>query len=395
MSRKSTRRDFLRGRAAADATARRADEPDDRAPPDAWTPAVAGGYTMRIGRRAMACRFEICLNAGQYDEGAEAALAALDRVAALERQLSYFRDESELARVNREAYERPVAVEQDLFELIELGQRVYTETGGAFDLSATPLWEAWGFAQRAGRIPSEAEIAEALERVGSGLVELDPERRTVRFARPGVRLNLGSIGKGHALDRCAETLLAAGVEDFVIHGGFSSILARGSQALPVGIEGRGARGEGRGEGDEGRGEAHAHASVGMAPGMAPGWTVGLRHPIRPQRRVGEVVLRDRALGTSGSWAQSFRHEGRRYGHVIDPRTGRPADRLLSATVLAPSAALADALATAFYVMGAEAAAEFCRARPDLAAVLACPACRGGGMELRTVGLAEGEWTELG
>jgi thiamine biosynthesis lipoprotein len=99
------------------------------------------------------------------------------------------------------------------------------------------------------------------------------------------------------------------------------------------------------------------------------------------RRLGEIWLKDRALGTSGAQFQSFRHRGRRYGHILDPRTGWPAEGVLSATVLAPTAALADALSTACYVLGPQAALAYCREQPELAAVIVCPGRGGGGLEI--------------
>jgi thiamine biosynthesis lipoprotein len=133
-----------------------------------------------------------------------------------------------------------------------------------------------------------------------------------------------------------------------------------------------------------------------------GWTVGIHDPRRRGRRIGLLRLRDRALGTSGSANQSFRYQGRRYAHILDPRSGWPAEGVWSATVLAPTAAEADALSTAFFVMGADAAFDYCRTRPELAAVLVCcssapaatpaDASAAGQSAIRTVGLREGEFT---
>ena len=117
------------------------------------------------------------------------------------------------------------------------------------------------------------------------------------------------------------------------------------------------------------------------------WTIGVKDPLRDERRLGQVELHDRALGTSGAQFQSFRHRGRRYGHILDPRTGWPAEGVLSVTVLAPTAAEADALSTAFYVMGPEAAMNYCRQRPSIAAMLFASAA-GNRWELHHRGLAE-------
>jgi thiamine biosynthesis lipoprotein len=364
MSRRSSRRDFLRGRAAARTVAdltRRAAPGGDV---DPWlADATAESYLVEVSRPAMACEFKVFLNAGQYEQGTETALLALDLVDALEDQMSVFRPESEISRLNRLAAEGPVEVEPRLFALLELALQLHADTGGAFDVTCGPLWKAWGFARREGRVPSDDELAEAMARVGSDLVELDQQQMTVRFRQPGVELNLGSIGKGYALDRFGELLKGAGVNDFLLHGGQSSVLAQGSRLL-----------------------AEKSAS---AP--APfGWSVGLGHPTRRARRLAELRLRDRALGTSGTRTQYFRHKGRRYGHILDPRTGEPADELLSATVVAPSGAEADALSTAFYVMGAEKALEYCRARPELAAALVSAGDGPDGLEVRSIGLEEDE-----
>jgi thiamine biosynthesis lipoprotein len=364
MSRKSSRRDFLRGKTAVRAVAQLAQKATGQGPIDPWPAgAAAESYLVEVGRRAMACQFTVFLNAGQYEQGTEAALAALDRVEALEAQMSVFRPDSEISRLNRLAAEGPVEVEPGLFGLLERAMELHRTTGGALDITSGPLWKAWGFARRAGRVPDEAELAEAMATVGSDLVELDREQQTVRFRRPGVELNLGGIGKGYALDRCREVLTGAGVDDFLLHGGQSSVLARGSR-LPADRRDSGS------------------ASIG--------WSVGVGHPTRRGRRLAEIRLEDRALGTSGTRTQYFRHQGRRYGHILDPRTGEPAEGLLSATVVAERAAEADALSTAFYVMGLDEALAYCRDRPELGAVLVSASDDPEDLGVRAIGLEEDE-----
>lgn len=370
MSRKSSRRDFLKGKAAARAVADLARKagPDDR--PDLWpTEATDQSCLIRVGREAMACRFEVLLVAGQYEGGTAASLEALDLVESLERQMTVFRQDSEISRLNRDCADGPVEVEPRLFELLELAIDLSEETDGAFDVTSAPLWRAWGFGQRAGRVPSDEELAQARQNVGSHLLELDSERRTLRFRHRGVELNLGGIGKGYALDRAAEILAAAGINDFLMHGGQSAILGRGSTVTTGG------------------GTCMMPVARGRDAGTV-GWVVGVRHPTQRNSRLAELRLRDRALGTSGSATQYFRHKGRRYGHILDPRTGQPAEGVLSVTVVAPTAAVADALSTAFYVVGPDGALEYCRSRPEIAAVLVVPARRGSGIEVRSIGLEE-------
>ncbi|MGH7201675.1 MAG: FAD:protein FMN transferase, partial [Planctomycetaceae bacterium] len=175
-----------------------------------------------------------------------------------------------------------------------------------------------------------------LERTGIEHVQFAHDKSTIRFDRPGVELNLGGIGKGYALDRVSEFLHERGLGDWLIHGGYSSILVRGD-----------------------------HNGLG-------GWPVGLKNPLFPKQRWATLLLRDEAVSTSGSGVQHFRHEGKRYGHILDPRTGRPVERMLSATVLAPTAAEADALSTAFFVMGVENARRYCDNREQIKAVLIPP-----------------------
>src|SRR5262249_21253669 len=160
------------------------------------------------------------------------------------------------------------------------------------------------------------ELAEALARVGFQHLQLDPATRAVRFRRPGMEINLGSIGKGYALDRAAEMLRQNGITSALLHGGTSSVLA-----------------------------------IGSPPGQNAGWPVGVIHPWDADRRLGVICLRDQALATSAETHQHFRYNERILGHLIDARTGQPAERIASATAIAPTAAVADALSTAFFVLG--------------------------------------------
>jgi FAD:protein FMN transferase len=298
--------------------------PREAAPPS--------GYWLHVQRPAMACRFEVTLLL-RDQAGVCAAQQALDEVAKLEEQLTIFKQSSEVSFINRHAASRAVHVEPSLFELLRLAQQLSRETAGAFDITSGPLSQCWGFLRRQGRIPAPEESEQARALVGSEKLLFDPDSRTVRFARPGVELNLGSIGKGYALDRIAASLRQR-VRTALLSAGSSSMRALGS----------GERGQ-------------------------RGWTVGVRHPRDKRRRLAIVRLRDVALSTSGSEEQFFEHDGKRYGHIIDPRTGLPAERVSGVTVIAPSAALTDALATAFYVGGAELARTYCDAHPGVLVLL--------------------------
>ena len=284
---------------------------------------------------AMATSFEIRLPA-HTPGGADLACKALDRVDEIESQLTVYRDDSEVSRVNATAHDGPVAVERGLFDLLELAKELREATGGAYDVAAGALSLAWGFTRGPKRRPTAGELAEARKRTGSHHLTLDREASTVAFDRAGIVLNFGGIGKGHALDEAAKI-----IRDYwwstsaLIHGGHSSVYALGS-----------------------------------APGTIAGaWRVGLRNPFDPSRPLGEIALRNRGLGTSGLAFQSFEVDGQVYGHILDPRTGiPPRSDCASVSVLAETAAEADALSTAFFVMDPASRDHFLSDRPDVAAI---------------------------
>jgi thiamine biosynthesis lipoprotein len=301
-----------------------------------WAPSpdhTAEPELLRVARQAMATTFEVCIPFGTVGALA-AAQSALDLIDDLEAQMSVYRSESEVSRINRLAASGPVSVESHLFSLFARAARITAETQGAFDITAGPLIKSWGFYSRSHRIPSALERAEVLGRVGMRNVLLDSLRQTIQYRRAGVEINLGSIGKGHALDRAAEMLR----EEFrldcaLLHGGHSSVYAMGTAAAD------------------------------------DGWRVGIRHPWRSHERLAIVRLRDRALATSAATFQHLELDGRTLGHIIDPRTGWPTEGMASASVVAPSAAEADALATAFFILGVEPARDYCACRPEVGAVL--------------------------
>jgi thiamine biosynthesis lipoprotein len=363
--RKTTRREFLKGRSAGEALYALTSGGAPPTPASAAVPSAARSapsYLVQITRQAMATDFQVYLNAGQHEKSTEAALAALDLIEALERQLTVYREHSEVMDINRRAAEGPVVVEARLFALIQLAVRLHRETEGAFDITSGPLSKVWGFYRREGAIPAAEALQDSLERVGTQWLELDEQAQTVRFLKRGVEINFNALGKGYALDRAAERLRDAGAEHFLIHGGQSSVVACGTRA--------------------------------GSDVERPGWLVEIRHPLRRHKGLAEVRLHDRAMGTSSAAIQFFRHKGRRYGHILDPRTGWPAERVLSATVLAPTGALADALSTAFFVMGREKAEAYCQSHPDISAILLCRGERVGSTELHAIGLSDDLWRAI-
>jgi thiamine biosynthesis lipoprotein len=290
---------------------------------------------IRVHRPAMGSYFEVRF--GAWVPGAlELAARALDLVDELEAQLTVYRDDSEVSRLNSLAHKQPIAVEPRLFDLLERAVALSRQTAGAYDVSSGALSEAWGFVRGPKRVPDAETLADARARTGWHHLRLDSQAKTVGFDRPGIRINLGSIGKGYAIDRAIEVVRSHWFPtSALVHGGQSSLFALGSP--PGQIGGR--------------------------------WEVALRNPFEPATPLGVLRLRNRGLGTSGGAFQQFEAGGRVYGHIIDPRTGEPATGPASVTVVAPTAAEADALSTAFFLLGSDAAAEFVASHPDVGIVL--------------------------
>jgi len=305
----------------------------------------------QISRKAMATDFVVMLP-GTFGPQAEAAVDALALVEILENQLSIYRPDSYIARLNRASGRDPVSVSPDTTEVLLKAIDLSHQTAGAFDVTAGPLVEAWGFSQRNGRKPSQQVIREALSRVGFDKLRVDPLHQTAELLEPGMSVNLGAIGKGYALDRIAACLRDAGIHDFLVHGGQSSVIASG---------------------DDGSGDAS-------------GWRVAIQHPLSP-KRIGGLVLVNEALGTSGSGKQFFHHRGQRLGHVIDPRNGWPAGESLSMTVICASATEADALATGLFVLGKDHPIQ----KPQIGLVAVLPATKEAGIQIHRTGLRENAW----
>ncbi len=290
--------------------------------------------TLRAARRAMATLFEIIIPFGN-PLGPIAAGEALDLVDELEDQLTVYRAASEVSRLNETAAFADVTIESGLFELLSQAAVLTRETRGAFDIATGALIKAWGFYQRSGKVPSVAERVRALQRTGMKHVILNAEQQTVRFRREGLQINLGGIGKGYALDRAGELLQRDwGLGSALLHGGTSSVLA-----------------------------------IGTPPGRSLGWAVSLNHPWRPDHSLGVVNLCNQALGTSAATYQYFEYNGRKLGHLLNPRNGWPAEGVQQVSVIAPTAAEADALSTAFFVMGLDETRIYCQSRPHIGAII--------------------------
>jgi thiamine biosynthesis lipoprotein len=337
------RRDFFRPASLARAAAESAGHVLGRLEPtaDHEHPLV------RLTRSAMACMFEVQISITEPNR--QAAVQAFELVDRLEDQLSVYRADSEISFINQAAFDKAVPVEPRLFALLLRCQHLWQETDGAFDITCGPLIRAWGFFRRQGRVPSKDELEECRRCVGFNKVKLDVADNTIRFSRPGVEINLGAVGKGFVLDRVAEGLHEAGLDRALLSAGHSSIRALG------------------------------------APRWDCAWRLALADPRDRTRTVAHVGLRDQALSTSGSTEQSFVESGRRYSHLLDPRTGQPAEVVTQVSVVAPDATLAEALSTAFFVLGPEWAAHYCEKHQRTGALFVLPSSTSQTNQVRRIG----------
>ncbi len=338
----SSRRDFLTGRAIAPEFERAQNKFADQIA--AARVAPSRGPTLLLRTVAMACDFDVMLNPDGPPSQVEAASEALELVHQLEQLLSVYREDAHLATINRTAADSSVEVDAELYSLLRRSEQICANTLGAFDPAAGALVSLWRRCRHENRVPTAGEIEAARAVTGLRHVRFDDANRTVRFDAGEVEFNLGSIGKGHAVDRAGEHLLERGVLNWLVHGGRSSVRAQGTHA--------------------------GH----------DGWPVGLRNPLLPDKPFATLLLKDAALSTSGTAVQWFRHEGKRYGHILDPRTGWPVETMLSVSVIAPDAALADALSTAFFVLGVENALRCCDNFPLVGAVFFPPPKQGQMLE---------------
>lgn len=273
---------------------------------------------LRLATQAMGTRFELVLDGEDEPRLRAAGEAALECIERCDERYSLFRSDSLIARVNREAATRAVQLDHECFELLARCATFCTASEGAFDVAVGPLMDAWGF-----RGPHVSATPPS-ER---GTYELDREHRAVRFTASNTALDLGGIAKGHALDAAAGCLRESGVACALLHGGTSSVVALG------------------------------------APPGAPGWRVRLGPDGAYQ-----ALLRDAALSVSAPHGRTADFAGHSIGHILDPRSGRPAPLGLRASVVGPSAAEGDAWSTAALVLTARGS-DLARLRPTALSIL--------------------------
>jgi thiamine biosynthesis lipoprotein len=242
-------------------------------------------------------------------------------------------DTSETARINRLASREVVILDPELNHVLRVASKVGAKSGGAFDISVEPLVRLWGFLDGKPRVPQQAEINQVLQLVGWDQLEYSSREATIKWQQPGTRIDLGGVAKGYGVDRVSKIILGSGQSDALIN------LSGNMMAM------------------------------GSAPGKE-GWLLGIMDPAQKEVSLGRVRLMNQAIATSGNYIQYIDGaEGKKYGHILDPRTGWPVEEVASATVITYSAVYADAWATAFVVLGLAEAKKIAAAHPELQVIL--------------------------
>lgn len=259
----------------------------------------------------------------------DAVMAEMHRVDEL---MSHYKPESQLSRINAHAGEGPVRVDRELFDLIARSLEFSRLTDGAFDITYASVGYLYDYRHHVK--PDEAQIEAHLSAVDWRSLELDPAKSTVRFTKPGMRIDLGGFAKGYAVDRSIELLRARGIQH-------ASVSAGGDTRI-------------------------------LGDRFGRPWIVGIRHPDDAHRVILRIPLENVALSTSGDYERYFDEDGVRYHHIIDPRTGHSASKVRSATIIGPTATQTDGLSKTAFVLGPEKALEILKRIPDVDGVFVGP-----------------------
>jgi thiamine biosynthesis lipoprotein len=262
--------------------------------------------------------------------GRELVAMVMDDYRRIDREMSTYKPESEISLVNAHAAEGAMPISAELYSMIDRSLQLSVASHGAFDITYDSVGYMYDF--HAHQRPSDAQISEHLGAVDYRHVVLDPVARSVRFTMSGVRINVGGIAKGYTVQHASELLRAAGVEHALLNAG----------------------GDTRVLGDR-RGQP---------------WVVGIRHPRLPENEYyTKIPLVDEAISTAGDYERFFEEDGHRYHHIINPRTGKPTEGILTVSVIGPDGTMTDGLDTAIFVLGVEQGLELIKSYPDYETII--------------------------
>lgn len=261
--------------------------------------------------------------------GEVAMSAVMDEMHRIDHAMSPYRPDSELSRINRDAGTAPVAVSAEMFQLLTRAARFSHLSAGAFDISYAAVGRLYDY--RMGTRPTPAELTNARAAVGYHHVVLDAHAHTVRFARPGMCIDLGGFAKGYAVDNATAILRQRGVAHANVSAGGDSRVLGDRRGRP--------------------------------------WMIGIRNPRRPGEVVAMLPLQDTSISTSGDYERYFIEDGERFHHLIDPATGRSPSAVHSVTILAEDGLCAEAFSKCVFVLGLEKGMELIESQPSLDAVV--------------------------
>ncbi len=267
------------------------------------------------------------------EKAGEAADKVREIFLEVEKVCNRFDPESELSKLNASAATAPFACSPILWKVLLESKRFHEISGGTFDVTIEPLMKLWGFYREQKKLPTHDDVKEALRNVGFDKIVFDEKSHTVAFKQQGVKIDLGGLAKGYAVDLACETVKPFGVTCGIVN------LGGNLRCLPA------------------------------PPPEKQRFTVGVRNPFTKDGLLGTVELLDASTATSGNYERSVTIEGRRYTHIMDVTTGRPVEKMISATVVCPTATDADGLSTTVFINGETFARRYHEAHPDTSFLL--------------------------
>ncbi|MGB2342544.1 MAG: FAD:protein FMN transferase [Flavobacteriaceae bacterium] len=280
----------------------------------------------------MGSAFELTVVAENKEKASNYIEQAKNEIVRIEKLISSWDKNSETAKINSNSGIKPVKVSKELFYLIDRAQRISKITSGAFDITFAAIDRIWNFDGGVSQMPSFEVIQNSISKIGYSKLKLNKEESTVFLPEKGMKIGFGGIGKGYAADQAKELLINKGVKGGIINA----------------------------SGDMN--------TWGKQPDGSP-WTVGIVNPMNKEKVFSWFSLKHDAVVTSGNYEKFTLIDGERFSHIIDPRTGIPSKGIISSTIFANKAELADALATATFVMGAESGMFLIDQLPNIEAIL--------------------------
>ena len=297
-----------------------------------WVFNLQGQSIFKREMGLMGCQFDITVVASSQNEANSYIDIAVEEIQRIETMISSWKTNSQTSAINRNAGLKPVKVDDELLKLIKRSIQLSTITDGAFDISFASIDHIWKFNKQETTMPDQAKLLASVEAIGYEHIQLDESKSTVFLSKKGMKIGFGAIGKGYAADKAKKLLIKKGVKAGIIN----------------------ASGDMNTWGKKPDGSA---------------WKVAITNPLDQTKSYGLFEINNQAVVTSGNYEKYVRINGERYSHIIDPRTGQPTKGILSVSVFAPKAEMADALATSIFVMGIDVGLNLINQLPKVEAII--------------------------